>query len=91
MWEYLIQDIVHVITPYLGASVAVISGIVISNMFWKARIHRFAKTEIVETLEYQSNKIAQLEDELREKKEIISDLKGFNKRAKINAMKILEG
>ena len=89
MLNYELSQVVHVLTPILGSALSVIIGIIISNMFWKARIHRYAKTEIVETLEYQKNKIEHLEEELREKKIIISDQAGNLKIAKMTAMKII--
>lgn len=94
MLQYELSQILNVIGPYLagaiGGAICVVIGIIISNIFWKARIHRYAKTEIVETLEYQKNKIDQLESEIREKKSLISDLKGIIKISKLAALKIME-
>ena len=91
MLEYEIALILHTVGPYLIITLAIITGVVISNLFWRSRVYRFAKAEIIQTLELQKNKIEQLEEKLREKKEIISDLKAFQKRAKISALKIVEG
>ena len=87
--KYLILDVIHVLTPFLGNALSMVTGIIIANIFWKARIHRYAKTEVVETLEYQKNKIEQLKKELVDKKEIISDLRGSLKVAKTAALKIV--
>lgn len=90
MDKYLIMDIIHTLTPFLGNTLSMLTGIIITNIFWKSRIHRYAKTEVVETLEYQKNKIEYLEQEIREKKEIISMQKGSIKAVRLSALKILE-
>jgi len=93
MINYEIAEILHTLGPYLtgaiAGSVCVIIGIIIANIFWKARIHRYAKTEVVETLEYQKNKIESLEKEISNQKEIISDYKGHMKIAKKSALTII--
>ena len=90
MLKYEISQIIHVLLPYISNTLSVISGIVISNLFWKARIHRYAKAEIIETLEYQKNKIEFLESENNRKDEIIGDQKGSLELSKIAALKIIE-
>ena len=90
MLEYEISQMIHELLPYLSNTLSVLTGIIVSNMFWKARIHRYAKTEVIETLEYQKNKIDRLEIEIREKDNEISDLKGSLKVAKIAALTIIE-
>ncbi len=90
MLEYEISQALHVILPYIGGSLCVTIGIIISNMFWKARIHRYAKTEVVETLEYQKNKIAYQDEQIRTMKSVISDLRGRLKIAKKWSLKIAE-
>ena len=89
MLKYEISQIINTLVPYLGNTLSVISGIIISNIFWKARIHRYAKTEVVETLEFQKNKIEFLESENKRKDIIISDQKGLLKIAKMAALKIV--
>ena len=89
MLDYEISLILHELFPYLAGAVCVIIGIIIANIFWKARIHRYAKTEIVETLEYQKNKIEQLEKDITDKNAIISDFKGYMKIAKRSALTII--
>ena len=89
MLNYELIQILHVLTPILGNTLSVIAGIIISNLFWKARIHRYAKTEVVETLEYQKNKIEYLDSENKRKDVIISDQKGLLKIAKLSALKIV--
>lgn len=89
MLEYELSQVIHVLIPILGNTLSVIAGIIVSNIFWKARIHRYAKTEIVETLEYQKNKIEFLESENKRKDTIISDQKGLLKIAKNSALKII--
>lgn len=84
----LIPELISVI-PILVNTLSVIAGIFIANIFWKARIHRYAKTEIVETLEYQKNKIKRLEDIVVEKDSTIGLLRGQAKIAKLSALKIL--
>ena len=93
MIDYELALILHNIGPIiagvLAGSVCVVVGIIIANIFWKARIHRYAKTEVVETLEYQKNKIESLEKEIHEKNTIISDYKGVVKIANTAALKII--
>ena len=93
MLDYELSQILHtsgpIIAGALAGAICVIIGILIANIFWKARIHRYAKTEVVETLEYQKNKIAYLEQEIITKNSLISDLRGSLKVAKIAALKIV--
>lgn len=90
MLEYEISQILHTIAPYLVNTVSMLTGIIISNMFWKVRIYRYASSTILKTLEYQKNKIEQLEGIIIEKKDIISDQRGSLKVAKMAALKIME-
>ena len=73
----------------MGNTLSVIAGIIIANIFWKARIHRYAKTEVIETLEFQKNKIDRLEGEIREKNSLISELRGIIKIGKMAALKFM--
>lgn len=90
MLEYELSQVIHTLLPYLGNTLSVISGIIISNMFWKARIYRYANATILKTMEYQSNKIEYLENEIIDKNSLISESKGSLKIAKIAALKIIE-
>ena len=89
MLDYELSQVIRVLIPYLGNTLSILGGVLIANMFWKSRIHRFSKAEVIQTLEYQKNKIEQLEAEIRENKVTISDLKGSMKIAKIAALKIM--
>lgn len=89
MLEYELSQILHIVGPYLINTFSVISGIIISNIFWKARIYRYASATILKTMEYQSNKIEYLESDIRIKDNQISDLRGSLKVAKIAALKIV--
>lgn len=89
MLEYELSQIIHTLTPYLIVVISVLTGVVISNVFWTRRIYRYADREIVKTLEYQKNKIDALNQEIVEKNSIISELKGYLKIAKMSAAKIL--
>ena len=84
----LVQELISVL-PIIINTLSVIAGIIIANIFWKARIHRYAKTEVVETLEYQKNKIEQLTAEVARKDFIISDLRGCLRVVKLSALKII--
>jgi len=88
--EYEISQVIKVLLPYLSNTIAVLSGVIIANFFWKARIHRYAKTEVVETLEYQKNKIEYLEAEIKSKNAIIDSQKASLGLVKISALKIIE-
>ena len=90
MFSYEISRVAHVLIPYIAPTLSVIIGVIISNTFWKARIHRYAKTEVVQTLEYQKNKIERLEEIIKEKDSIISSLKGSLKVSKMAALRIIE-
>ncbi len=100
MIDYELAQILHVLNPIVPIVVGVIAGtiagavcigigIIVTNGFWKARIHRYAKTEIVETLEYQKNKIESLEIEIQQKNTTISDYKGIIKISNTAALKII--
>ncbi len=89
MLDYELSLILRELAPYLTGAVCVIIGIIISNTFWKARIYRYAKSEILKTMEYQKNKIDQLEKDMIDKKTIISDLKGHLKIVRKSALTIL--
>ena len=89
MLKYELSQILHSVGPYLINTFSVISGIIIANMFWKARIYRYASATILKTLEYQANKIEHLEADIKIKDSLISDLRGSLKVAKIAALKIV--
>ncbi len=89
MIGYELSQLLHFAIPYMGGALCVVIGIIIANIFWKARIHRYAKTEIVETLEYQKNKIESLENEIIQKDETISEYVGIIKVVNIAALKIV--
>jgi len=90
MLNYELAQILHTLQPYLITICCIIVGILIDRTYWKPRIYRYANREIVKTLEYQKNKIEALEQDIREKNSIISDLRGYIKMAKISALKIVE-
>ncbi len=93
MLEYEISIILHTLWPYLSgvviSSFCIVIGILIDRAYWKPRIYRYADREIVKTLEYQKNKISQLEEELKEKNSVISELKGIIKVSRMAALKII--
>jgi len=93
MINYEIAEILHTLGPYLTGAIAggiyVVIGILIDRAYWKPRIYRYADREIVKTLEYQENKIKQLEKDIVDKNDIISDLKGHMKIAKKSALTII--
>ena len=90
MLNYEFAQILHTLQPYLITTGCIIVGILIDRAYWKPRIYRYADREIVKTLEYQANKIEALEQEIREKNSIISDLKGYMKIVKKSALNIVE-
>ena len=89
MLDYELAQLVHTLIPFIANAFSMILGIVIANIFWKARIHRYAKTEVVETLEYQKNKIDSLTAEIRRKDLVISDFKKMMKAIKISGLNII--
>lgn len=93
MLDYELSQILHTAGPIIVGSLAgaicVIIGILVANLFWKARIYRFANATILKTLEYQSNKIEQQEEIIKDKNLIISDQRGSLKVAKIAALRIV--
>jgi len=89
MLNYELSQIVNILAPILIAIFCILVGVLIDRAYWKPRIYRYADREIVKTLEYQKNKIDQLEQEIREKKSIISDFKGNMKIAKKSALMII--
>ena len=62
---------------------------VIVNTAWKRKIHRYAKAEIISTLEQQDNRIKQYEEDLQNAKDKIGTLEGIIKLNKKNALKII--
>ncbi len=89
MLEYELLNLLHIVTPFLGGALCVLMGIFISNLFWKSRIHRYAKTEVVETLEFQKNKIIKLTEDVRNRNELIGELRGSIKVIKLSALNII--
>ena len=89
MIAYEISKILNQSGPYLIAVFCVVVGILLDRGYWILRIYRYADREIVKTLEYQKNKIKQLEKEIVDLKEINSDLRGFLKIARKSALRII--
>jgi len=91
MISYDVSIIVKAVLPYLTMIISLVTGVIIANLFWRSRVFRFAKAEVIQTLEYQKNKIDQLEHEARSKDQTISELRGRMKIINISALKIMEG
>ena len=89
MLGYEISRIIHELLPYISNTLSVLTGVIVSNIFWKARIYRYANATILKTLEYQANKIEHLEADIKIKDSLISDLRGSLKIVKIAALKIV--
>jgi len=91
MLSYDVSILVKAVLPYLTMLISLVTGVIIANLFWRSRVFRFAKAEVIQTLEYQKNKIDQLEHEARSKDQTISELRGRLKMINISALKIMEG
>jgi len=89
MIAYEISKILNQFGPYLIAVFCLLVGVLLDRGYWIPRIYRYADREIVKTLEYQKNKIKQLEKEIIDLKEVNSDLKGYMKIAKKSALRII--
>jgi len=74
--NYEIGVLLHEIIPYSVMLLSIVSGIVISNLFWKARIHRYARAEVIQMLEYNKLTADRLKienTELKRKNTILKD------------------
>lgn len=89
MINYEIARILQYGIPVLGGVICIIVGIIIDRSYWKPRIYRYADREIVKTLEYQKNKIEQLERDIIDRDHIISDFRGHMKIARKSALTII--
>lgn len=89
MINFEISRIILPATLTIGAVICILIGIMIDRGYWKPRIYRYSKAEVIKTLEYQKNKIDQLEREIVDKNDIISDYKGHEKVSRIAALKII--
>ena len=75
MDKYLFYDILYYLKPFIVVIVSVLTGVLISNAFWKGRIYRYSKSEIQQTLAFQSKKIEYQKNEIKKKDKDISLLK----------------
>lgn len=76
MLNYEIGVLLHEIIPYSVMLLSIVSGIVISNLFWKARIHRYARAEVIQMLEYNkltADRLKVENTELKRKNTILKD------------------
>jgi len=89
MVEYEIAQVIRLGTPLLGGIICMLIGALIVNTAWKRKIHRYAKAEIISTLEQQDNRIKQYEKDLEEAKNRIGTLEGLVEFSKNHALKIL--
>jgi len=89
MLEYEIAQALHYGLPVLGGIACLLIGAGIVNTAWKRKIHRYAKAEIISTLEQQDNRINQYEEDLKNAKDKIGTLEGIIKLNKKNALKII--
>ena len=90
MLSYELGILLHNLIPFIVVLLSLISGVIISNLFWKKRIHRYAKAEVQQILEYQRNKMEFLELENRE---LFSERKNLIAQiaiVKTHILKILE-
>jgi len=89
MVAYEIAQAIHYGVPVLGGIICMLIGALIVNTAWKRKIHRYAKAEIISTLEQQDNRIKQYEEDLQNAKDKIGTLEGIIKLNKKNALKII--
>ncbi len=89
MDKYLLYDILHELKPFIVVIVSVLAGMLVSNGFWKARIYRYANSEVQQTLAFQSKKIEYQKDEIKKKDKDIIKLKSKVVFSRESAMKIV--
>ncbi len=90
MLNYEAGITLHYIIPYLIVLVSILAGVLVSNLFWKDRIYRYAKSEILKTLEFQENKIKSYKVETRNKDNKIKQLEARLRIIKQHEVRILE-
>lgn len=86
---YAVSQILLALEPFLGALLALISGVIIANLFWKSRIFRYAKAEVQQTLEFQHQKILNLEEALEKEQEENVELRRKLKRTRDLSLQIV--
>jgi len=90
MIEYEIAQLICFGAPVLGGILCLLIGGLIVNTGWKRKIHRYAKAEIISTLEQQDNRIKQYEKDLQIANNRIGALEAIVKKSKKSALDILE-
>ena len=89
MVEYELAQLIHFAAPVTGGILCMLIGMLIVNSAWKRKIHRYAKAEIISTLEQQDNRIKQYEKDLENANDKIATLEGMIKLNKKNALNII--
>ena len=89
MVEYELAQLIHFGAPVAGGILCMLIGMLIVNSAWKRKIHRYAKAEIISTLEQQDNRIKQYEKDLENANDKIATLEGIIKLNKKNALNII--
>jgi len=89
MLEYELSQLVPYGAPVLGGIICMLIGMAVTNKAWKTRIHRYAKADIIQIMEFQKNKIEQQAQQIKEKNALISDYKGKSERSRVAALKII--
>jgi len=89
MVEYEIAQLIRLGSPVLGGVLCMIIGMLIVNTAWRRKIHRYAKAEIISTLEQQDNRIKQYKIDLGNANDKIGTLQGIIKSSKKHALKII--
>jgi len=89
MLIYELSVALHYGGPVLGGIICLLIGVVVTNRGWKQKIFRYAKAEIISTLEQQDNRIKQYEIDLQVAKDRIDMLEGIIKSTKRNALNII--
>jgi len=89
MVEYELAQLIRLGSPVVGGILCLLIGGLIVNRAWKTRIHRYAKADIIQIMEFQKNKIEQQAQQIKEKNALISDYKGKSERSRVAALKII--
>ena len=89
MWDIELAHALHEIIPYINTVFSLLTGVIITNIFWKARIYRYANATIQKTLAYQETKMKYQADELIIKNTKIKDLQGVLHLQKVSVQQMM--
>ena len=79
---YELINLLYAMRPFIVVLVSLISGVILTNFYYRRNLVHYIETEKIQVMEFQKNKIAELKKELDREKDANRDMVTLLKRIK---------